>query len=170
MPATLCNFSVALTLFVTARDSSDAITLVSEKVWGEMSKPNADGTSINAMSEDITVEHLDGIVPPALRTLDGQPLDRASLTLGQVVEVQGVWDDDGFCEVVAADDVSSSEYFAVGETLAEFLLQELVEGPIADSYGVEDLAAWTEARRRADRTLAEMQAVRDALHRYGPQS
>lgn len=64
--------------------------------------------------------------------LDGTPLDVSTLTIGQVVESAYAWangDIDDATRFVAADAVSPSEAFASGDTLLQFLLQELVEGP-----------------------------------------
>lgn len=104
-----------------------------------------------------------------LRTLDGEPLDPASLTLGQVVEsayAHANGDIDDLDEFVAPGDVDFSRNTL--DNLLRFLLSELVEIDDDCLTDTGDASRWSEARRRADQVLKEVQSVRDALHRFGP--
>lgn len=97
---------------------------------------------------------------------------QSSPTIGQVVSSSYGWgngelEPETFLD--EADVPHSSEYY-LGDTLLQFLLQETVEGSLDWSEAALENGPehWAEARHRIGVVLREVQAVHDALMRFGP--
>ncbi len=66
--------------------------------------------------------------------------------------------------------LTNAELYDGGDSLISFLLQECVYAEYSEApTDPEPLDMWEEARARLRTILAEVQAVHDAIHHYGPQ-
>ena len=89
-------------------------------------------------------------------------------TIGQVVISSYGWANGDIPpnELIAPDEVRSSSEYVDGDTLLQFLLQELVENDPEHENGPDH---WAMASIRVSTVLRELQSVHDAIMRFDPE-